>query len=245
MKTADRDYVLIMNLSLPFSTFIFFLKRATFVVPKLHSLFCALYILMHRPAYVTAWHPSPPPPLLLTPDCLRLDSGFHGNEARGLKLSFTRSPPLPSFFFLSIWSVHVIVSEISIIVYPFNSHKEARSHTLTHASVQNRTIWSDYVGGPERGLHLQRNGRVSIGCATVSMQNSTCTHMEKGISTESTEFVSSDSVSRLSLDWTLNKICRRPNVFLCKLHFELRFPELRLWKWFKEASVMWDIFVWK
>lgn len=96
--------------------------------------------------------------------------------------------------------MHVIVSEISIIVYPFNSHKEARSHTLTHASVQNRTIWSDYVGGPERGLRLQCNGRVSIGCATVSMQNSTCTHMEKGISTESTEFVSSDSVSRLSLD---------------------------------------------
>lgn len=242
MKTADRDYVLIMNLSLPFSTFIFFLKRATFVVPKLHSLFCALYILMHRPAYVTAWHPSPPPPLLLTPDCL----GWFPWERGSRPEAFLHEiPPLPSFFLVSIWSVHVIVSEISIIVYPFNSHKEARSHTLTHASVQNRTIWSDYVGGPERGLRLQRNGRVSIGCATVSMQNSTCTHMEKGISTESTEFVSSDSVSRLSLDWTLNKICRRPNVFLCKLHFELRFPELRLWKWFKEASVVWDIFVWK
>lgn len=138
---------------------------------------------MHGPSYVTAWHPSPPPPLLLTPDCLRLDSGFHGNEAWGLKLSFTR-PPL---FFFSIWFVHVILSEISINVYPFNSH------TLTHASVLNRTIRSDYVGGPERGLCMQCNGRVSIGCATVSTQNSTCTHMEKGISTEST---------------SLNKICR-------------------------------------
>lgn len=198
---------------------------------------------MHRPAYVTAWHPSPPPPLLLTPDCLSWFPWERGSRPEAFLHEIP--PPSPLFFFLSIWSVHVIVSEISIIVYPFNSHKEARSHTLTHASVQNRTIWSDYVGGPERGLHLQCNGRVSIGCATVSMQNSTCTHMEKGISTESTEFVSSDSVSRLSLDWTLNKICRRPNVFLCKLHFELRFPELRLWKWFKEASVVWDIFVWK